>query len=127
MKRKVIWHVFIGLVYLAVAYGVMSASNSRFETLVLAVLVLIYAATLYNFSIIGAATDVNNYAGFVRFRILATAQGVTENDDGLFVDQEKKLREVVENSRILVMIDRSSHGVVSVYALYKIIAAVLFA
>jgi len=41
---------------------------------VLAILVQIYTATLYNFSIIGAATDVNNYAGFVRFRILATAQ-----------------------------------------------------
>lgn len=38
----------------------------RFETLVLAGLVQLYAAVLYNFAIIGAATDANNYAGFVR-------------------------------------------------------------
>jgi hypothetical protein len=37
-------------------------------------MVQLYAAVLYNFSVIGVATDVNNYAAFVRFRILATAQ-----------------------------------------------------
>ena len=75
MKRKVIWQVFLGLVYLAVAYGVISASNSRFETLVLAILVQIYTAMQYNFSVIGASTDGNNYAGFVRFRISRNGAG----------------------------------------------------
>ena len=127
MKRKVIWHVFIGLVYLAVAYGILSVSKARFETLALAILVQVYAAMLYNFSILGTATDINNYAGFVRFRILAAAQGVTENEDGLFVDQEKRLHESLGKSRILAVIDRSSHGLVSLYVLYRIIAAVFFA
>jgi hypothetical protein len=126
MIRKVVWRVFIGLAYLAIVYGVMSALNSRFETLVLASLVLIYTATLYNFTLIGAATDVNNYAGFVRFRILATAQGLTENEDGSFVDQEKTLRERLKSSETPIIINQISHGVVSSYALYKIVAAVLF-
>ncbi|MGB7562088.1 MAG: hypothetical protein WBL99_11515 [Candidatus Acidiferrales bacterium] len=125
--RQVFQHVFIGLVYLAVAYTIMSTTTARFETLALAILILIYAATLYNFSVIGAATDVNNYAGFVRFRILATAQGVTENEDGLFVDQEKQLRDSLENNAILIVIDRTSHGLVSLYILYRIIASIFFA
>lgn len=121
MKSKVISHVLFAVVYVGLVYGILSAANSKFETLVLAILVQIYTATLYNFSIIGAATDVNNYAGFVRFRILATAQAVTEDEGGLFVDQERTLRECLDNNRILIM------GVVSAYALYKIFAAVVFA
>jgi hypothetical protein len=81
---------------------------------------------LYNFSLIGASTDGNNYAGFVRFRILATAQGVTENEDGLLVDQEKTLRQYLENNGKIILINRISHGVVSMYALYKIVSVVLF-
>jgi hypothetical protein len=126
MKLKVIWHICIGVLYLATAYGVISASNSKFETLVLAILVQIYTAMLYNFSLIGASTDGNNYAGFVRFRILATAQGVTENEDGLLVDQEKTLRQYLENNGKIILINRISHGVVSMYALYKIVSVVLF-
>ena len=126
MTRKVLWRIFIGAAYLAVVYGVMTASKSRFETLVLASLILIYTATLYNFTLIGTVTDINNYAGFVRFRILATAQGLTENEDGLFVDQEKALRERLKSSETPIIINQISHGVVSVYALYKIVAAVLF-
>jgi hypothetical protein len=126
MTRKIIWRVFVGLAYLAVVYSVLSVSKSRFETLVLASLALIYTATLYNFSLIGAATDVNNYAGFVRFRILAMAQGVMENEDGLFVDQEKTLRDTLRDNRIPFIINQISHGVVSTYALYKIVVAVLF-
>ena len=126
MKLKVIWHICIGVLYLATAYGVISASNSKFETLVLAILVQIYTAMLYIFSLIGASTDGNNYAGFVRFRILATAQGVTENEDGLLVDQEKTLRQYLENNGKIILINRISHGVVSMYALYKIVSVVLF-
>lgn len=126
MKLKVIWHICIGVLYLAIAYGVISVSNSKFETLVLAILVQIYTAMLYNFSLIGASTDGNNYAGFVRFRILATAQGLTENEGELLVDQEKTLREYLENNGKIILINRISHGVVSMYALYKIISVVLF-
>ncbi len=92
----------------------------------LASLVQIYTATLYNFSVIGTVTDVsNNYAGFVRFRILAASQGQIENDDGLFVDQEKALANQLKNSKPLIFINQISHGLVSAYALYKIIAAII--
>lgn len=127
MKRKVIWHVCFALLYLAVAYGVMSVSKSRFETLVLAVLIWIYTASQHNFSIIGTTTDANNYAGFVRFRILAAAQGVTEDEEGLFVDQEKTLREHLEDNAKLILINRISHAIVSIFALYKIFAVLLSA
>ena len=40
------------------------------------------------FSLMGTVTDVNNYAGFVRFRALAAGQGITENEDGTFEEQE---------------------------------------
>jgi hypothetical protein len=126
MIRKVIWHILVGFAYLAVVYGVMSAAKSKFETLVLASLVLIYTATLYNFTFLGAVTDANNHAGFVRFRILATAQGLTGNKDGLFADQENNLLAGVKNSETRILIKLASHGVVSAYALYKIIAVVLF-
>lgn len=70
-----VWRVVVGLIYLAVVIGILSIATTRFETVVLAGMVQLYAAVLYNFSVIGVATDVNNYAAFVRFRILATAQG----------------------------------------------------
>lgn len=125
MKRKVVWRMFAGLVYVALCYFIIDASISRFETLVLAILIQIYAAALYNFSILGRATDVNNYAGFVRFRILAAAQGISEDEGGLFVDQEKRLREALDTARILQIIDWTSHLLVSGYVIYKIIV-VLF-
>jgi hypothetical protein len=62
MKSKAIWRVFVALTYMAIIYGVVSFSNSRFETLVLAVLALIYAAVLYNFSLLGRATDINAFS-----------------------------------------------------------------
>jgi hypothetical protein len=124
-KFKNVWYGFIGCVYLAVVIGILSGSKSQFETLVLAILIQIYAGVLYNFSLIGAVTDVNNYAGFVRFRILANAQGVTENEDGLLADQEDQLRITIVKSKMVIRINQFSHGVVSIYALYKIISAVL--
>jgi Na+/melibiose symporter-like transporter len=119
------WHGLIGCVYLAVVIGILSAAKSQFETLVLAILIQVYAALLYNFSVIGACSDVNNYAGFVRFRILAKAQGVEENEDGLFSEQEGQLRDTLARSKTAIIINQFSHGVVSIYALYKIIMAVL--
>ena len=59
-----------GLAYLAIVIGILSAASTRFETLVLAGMVQIYATLLYNFSVIGVVTDVNNRAGLVRFKIL---------------------------------------------------------
>jgi hypothetical protein len=75
---------------------------------------------------IGKATDVNNYAGFVRFRVLATAQGITENEDGTFQEQEEALAKSTNNSAFVALIDVISHTVVSLYALFKIVQAVFF-
>lgn len=71
------WRVVMGLVYLGIVIGILSVAATRFETVVLAGMVELYAVVFYNFSLIGVATDSNNYAGLVRFRVLATAQGVT--------------------------------------------------
>jgi hypothetical protein len=120
------WRIFVALIYLGVVVGILSVATTRFETLVLAMLVQLYAAVLYNFSAIGKATDVNNYAGFVRFRILAVAQGITENEDGTFQEQEEALAKSTNNSAFVVLIDVISHTVVSLYALFKIVQAVFF-
>lgn len=122
---KIVWRVAVGLIYLLVVIGILSAAQTRFETLVLACLAEIYAAILYNFSVIGSVTDVNNYAGFVRFRILATAQGQIANEDGAFTDQENALRDSLNESKKFVIINQISHGLVSTYGLYKIIWALL--
>ncbi len=114
-----------GLIYLVVVIGILSAAQTRFETLVLACLAEIYAAVLYNFSVIGSLTDVNNYAGFVRFRILAMGQGQIANEDGAFTDQENSMRNAVDESNKFVRINQISHGLVSMYALYKIIWTLL--
>ena len=87
-------------------------------------MIQLYAAVLYNFSVIGTAADINNYAGFVRFRILAAAQGITENEDGSIVEQEKALADSIKSSKIPIFIQRSANGVVSLYALFKIVQAV---
>jgi hypothetical protein len=71
--------------------GILSIAESKFEPLVLAGLVEMYAAGLSNFSLLGENADTNNYAAFVRFRMLAAAQGLTGNEDGEFADQEKAL------------------------------------
>jgi tRNA G46 methylase TrmB len=116
----------VGLIYLAVVIGALSIATTRFETLVLAGIVQLYAAVLYNFSVIGIATDVNNYAAFVRFRILATAQGVTENEDGTFQEQEEALAGRLKTDNFAIVVQRFSNGAVSLYALFKIVQAIFF-
>jgi len=125
MTKKILWRIALGLIYLFVVIGILSAAQTRFETLVLACLVQIYAAVLYNFSLIGSVADANNYAAFVRFRILATGQGQIANEDGPFVDQEITLRNIVNETHKFVWINQISHGLVSMYALYKIVASLI--
>ena len=122
-----VWRVLTGLAYLAVAIGILSVATTRFETLVLAGMIQLYAAVLYNFSVIGIATDINNQAGFVRFRILAAAQGITENEDGTFEEQENALAERLKNQETTIIIQRLSNFAVSIYALFKILQAIFFA
>jgi hypothetical protein len=93
----------VALIYLGVVVGILSVATTRFEMLVLAMLVQLYAAVLYNFSVIGRVADVNNYAGFVRFRILAVSQGITEDDDGTFQEQEENLAQFIKDSRVLII------------------------
>jgi hypothetical protein len=118
--------VLKGLVYLAVVIAIMSVATTRFEIVVLAGMVQLYATVLYNFSLIGVATDVNNHAGFVRFRILATAHGVTENENGKFKEQEDTLAEHLKVQQTAINIRQWSHSVVSIYALFKIVQAIFF-
>jgi hypothetical protein len=120
------WRIVVGVIYLAVVIGILSVTTTRFETLALAGMVQLYAAVLYNFSVMGVATDVNNYAGFVRFRILATAAGITENEDGSFEEQEEALAERFKRDGVAIQIQRFSNAVVSLYALFKIIQAIFF-
>lgn len=122
---KYAWRVFVGLVYLGVVVGILSVATTKFETILLAVLVQLYAVILDSFSVLGSITDVNNYAGFVRFRILATAQGITENEDGLFTDQERALAEAIDSHKTSIVINRVANLLVSLYALFKI-ALVIF-
>ena len=124
---RYMWRVFGGLVYLGFVIAILSASTTKFETLVLAGMVQIYAAVLYNSSVIGVATDSNNYAAFVRFRVLAAAQGVTENEDGTFADQEKALADLLTGSATPMLISRIANAAVSLYALFKIVQALSFA
>jgi hypothetical protein len=121
-----VWHGLMGLVYLVIVIGVLSVANSRFETLVLAGLIQLYAAVLYNSSVIGAAADVNNYAGFARFRILAAAQGITENEDGTLQEQEEALANLLKSSKAPIFIRRLAGSAVSIYALFKIVEAAFF-
>ena len=121
---KIAGHVAAGVVYFLVVIGAFSAATTKFETLVLAGVVQLYAAVLYNFSLLGEMADVNNYAGFVRFRILATAQGITENEDGTFLDQEKALAETLGSFRTKVRIQRISNGLVSLCALLMILLTI---
>ena len=114
-----------GLIYLAVVVETLSVAESKFETLVLGGLIQLYAAVLYNFSVLGVSADINNHAAFVRFRILAAAQGITENEDGAFVDQEKALADAVKDYGPIILIRRISNWVVSLYALLQIIRAIL--
>src|SRR5271155_3224842 len=122
---SIAWNILLALVCLAVVMGILSGSASRFETLVLAGMIQVYAAVLYNFSLLGEVADINNHAAFVRFRALAAAQSVTGNENGEFLDQEKALADALKSSRPKVLILRISHGIVSLYALFKIVQAIL--
>jgi hypothetical protein len=121
-----VWRIMAGLLYFGIVIRILSAATTKFETLVLAGMVQLYAAVLYNFSLIGVVTDTNNYAGFVRFRILAEAQGITENEDGRFEEQEKAIAERLKKDNTAIVINRISNAAVSLYALFKIVQTVLF-
>jgi hypothetical protein len=121
----IVWQVFLGVVYVAVVFGIMSAAENKFQTLVLASLIELYAAVLYNFSMIGEVTDVNTHAAFARFRMLAAAHGIIGSEDQEFKEQEEALVDAVNAYRPKVWIWRISNGIVSAYALIKIVQAVL--
>lgn len=101
-----LWHGLMGLLYLGIVIGVLSVATNRFETLVLAGMIELYAAVLYNSSVIGTAIDAYNYAGVVRFRVLAAAQGITENEDGTFEEQEKALADGLKSYGPAVLMRR---------------------
>jgi hypothetical protein len=118
-------NVLLALIFIVVVIGILSAAESKFETLVLAGLIELYTAALYNFSLLGSAADSYNLAEFVRFRFLAAAIGITENEEGTYIEQEKAIADEIRNYGPKVLITRISHGVVSAYALFKIIQAIL--
>lgn len=122
---SIVWNILLALIYLALVIGILSAAGSKFEILVLAGLIEMYAAVLFNFSLLGENADTNNHAAVVRFRILAAAQGVKGDEDGAFLDQEKTLAEALKSHGPKVLITRISHALVSVYALFKIVQAIL--
>ena len=126
MKHLAItWNVIGGLINIAVVIGILSVAESKFETIVLAGLIELYVTVLFNFSLLGENADTNNYAAFVRFRILSAAHGVTGNEDGEFVDQEKALIDAFKSDRPKVLIMRISNAIVSLYALFKIVQAII--
>jgi hypothetical protein len=98
-RLKYVWHTLMGLVYLGVVVAVLSVARTRFEALVLAGLVEVYAAVLYNFSVVGTAMDANNYANFCRFKILAAAQGITASEDGTFEEVEHAMIETIKGCK----------------------------
>jgi len=116
----------MGLVYLGVVVAVLSVATTRFETLVLAGIVEVYAAVLYNFSVVGTAVDANNYASFCRFKILAAAQGITASEDGTFEEVGQAMVETIRGYKTAVLIGNISNAAVSTYALFKIAQAVFF-
>jgi hypothetical protein len=118
---RTVWHVLVGLIYLGVVIAVLSTATTTFETLVLAGIVQVYAAVLYNFSILGTTIDANNYAGLIRFRVLAAAQGVSDTEEGPIGNQEEALGAALKANERTVLIQRISHSAVSIYVLFKIV------
>ncbi len=123
---KIAWYVFTQLIYLTIVVAVLSVATTRFETVALASLVELYATVLFDHSVLGVSADVNNHAAFYRFRILAAAVGVTENEDGTFLEQQKALQEQISSYRTKVRIGHVANALVSIYAIFKIVQAVLF-
>ena len=60
MKHLAIaWNVLLALIYVVVVIGILSVAESRFETLVLAGLIELYAAVLYSFSLQGESAEID--------------------------------------------------------------------
>ena len=123
---KIVWYVLRGLLYIGIVVGVLSVANTSFETVLLAGLVELYAAVLYNASILATTADVNNHAALVRFRMLAAAQGVTEDESGTFIEQEKALGDQIKSYSARLIIGHIANALVSFYAIYKIVRVVFF-
>jgi len=123
---KITWYILTGFSYLAIVVGILSVASTRFEIVVLAGLVELYAAVLYNASALAVASDANNYAAFIRFRTLATAVGVREDDDGvLFVATEEALGDQINSYKTKVLIKNIANALVSIYAVLRILMAII--
>jgi|SRR5215472_7665621 len=123
---KLAWYVLLELVYLAVVIGILSAAESRFETLVLAGLVQLYAVVLFNFSALSEAANTNAVVAFIAFRHLAAPLGITKDEHGdALIDIEKAKAEEVKILRPKIWIHQIGNAAVSLYALFKIVQAIL--
>ncbi len=125
-KLAVAWNGLLAVIYIAVVIGILASAASRFETLVLAGLIQLYAAVLFNVSLLAESADINNRASLVRFNILAArTRALTGDEEEAVLDQEKTLADAIKDYGPKVLIVRFSHGIVSAYALFKIVRAIL--
>jgi hypothetical protein len=53
-----------------------------------------------------------------------TSQGITENEDGTFQEQEEALAARLKTDNFAIVIQRFTNGAVSLYALFKIVQAI---
>ena len=104
---KYAWHILAGLAYLVIVVGIVSAASTRFETMVLAGMVQLYGASSRLF-VLGILAEVNNHAAFIRFKILAGAQGIAANEDGTFEEQADALADSIKSYTPKVWIHRLS-------------------
>jgi hypothetical protein len=87
----------------------------------------LYAAVLYNFSVIGTTVDATTMPdSFVSEFSPQHKVFITENEDGTFEEQEQALADGLQSYGPAVFMRRLAGAAVSIYALFKIVQAVFF-
>jgi hypothetical protein len=120
------WAVLTGIIRIALVVAILAVSHSKFETIVFAMLILIYAATQstsrlqgYFYLLTRARTEYLLKRVLLRLKY---EELKWQHDDR--IEQERKMNKNLSRAEIPVVITDSSFGLVSFIAMGMIVVAI---
>jgi hypothetical protein len=122
---KILWRILIGLVELFVAWAVFNAADTKFEAVVLSILVLVYADFLSKFSMIGRALDeatIHRNAQYLELAKLLEHPRVPELEESV----KKASEGNAEVYGATWWINSTVVWLMSLYAIWRLVKALLF-
>ena len=121
------WAVLLGTTKVAIAFTVLSAAASRFETIVLAMLVLIYISAEAAHTV-GLQASIGNAIGVHRelkcIHQTLDSYEYTEDRQAL-IQEQRDIKKVLQRGTVRIYVARAVAAVIWLLAVWKLVSAIV--